>query len=244
MEGNPESERFVQVAQAEDPFTADALEAVLKGAGMSVLRTDHPRASGVEALGTGWALPWFELSVLEENVARARAAGGGRAAAAGGGGAGGGARGRGRGAGVGGLQAHEPVARAERVVRETASAAGPGVVDLPERDALHLPGVAGVTGEEVGELLVHHPVLPAARGVTEVGPAAALDDEPEVAHPGDAPGGVLAHHEEQRARRPAGGVGGDLAHRKHGERKPSGEARLGREARALARWSRPRPPGR
>ncbi len=72
MEGNPESERFVQVAQAEDPFTADALEAVLKRAGMSVLRTDHPGGSGVDALGTGWALPWFELSVLEENVARAR----------------------------------------------------------------------------------------------------------------------------------------------------------------------------
>jgi hypothetical protein len=72
MEGNPESERFVQVAQAEDPFTADALEAVLKRAGMSVLRTDHPGGSGVEALGSGWALPWFELSVLEDNVARAR----------------------------------------------------------------------------------------------------------------------------------------------------------------------------
>ena len=72
MEGNPESERFVQVAQAEDPFTADALEAVLKSAGMSVLRTDHPGTSGVESLGTGWALPWFELSVLEDNVARAR----------------------------------------------------------------------------------------------------------------------------------------------------------------------------
>jgi hypothetical protein len=72
MEGNPESERFVQVAQAEDPFTADALEAVLKRAGMSVLRTDHPGTSGVESLGTGWALPWFELSVLEDNVARAR----------------------------------------------------------------------------------------------------------------------------------------------------------------------------
>ena len=72
MEGNPESERFVQVAQAEDPFTADALEAVLKGAGMSVLRTDHPGTSGVEALGTGWTLPWFELSVLEDNVGRAR----------------------------------------------------------------------------------------------------------------------------------------------------------------------------
>jgi hypothetical protein len=72
MEGNPESERFVQVAQAEDPFTADALEAVLRGAGMSVLRTDHPGSVGVEALGSGWALPWFELSVLEENVARAR----------------------------------------------------------------------------------------------------------------------------------------------------------------------------
>jgi hypothetical protein len=72
MEGNPESERFVQVAQAEDPFTADALEAVLRRAGMSVLRTDHPGGSGVDALGTGWALPWFELSVLEENVTRAR----------------------------------------------------------------------------------------------------------------------------------------------------------------------------
>jgi len=69
MEGNPESERFVQVAQAEDPFTADAL----KKAGMAVLRTDHPGGSGVDALGTGWALPWFELSVLEENVTRARA---------------------------------------------------------------------------------------------------------------------------------------------------------------------------
>jgi Putative prokaryotic signal transducing protein len=72
MKGNPESERFVQVAQAEDPFTADALEAVLKAAGMAVLRTDHPGGSGVENLGTGWALPWFELSVLEEHVARAR----------------------------------------------------------------------------------------------------------------------------------------------------------------------------
>ncbi|HUM09970.1 MAG TPA: DUF2007 domain-containing protein [Myxococcaceae bacterium] len=72
MEGNPESERFVQVAQAEDPFTADALEAALRGAGMAVLRTDHPGGSGVEALGSGWALPWFELSVLEEHVARAR----------------------------------------------------------------------------------------------------------------------------------------------------------------------------
>ena len=72
MEGNPESERFVQVAQAEDPFTADALEAVLRRAGMSVLRTDHPGGSGVDALGSGWALPWFELSVLEENVTRAR----------------------------------------------------------------------------------------------------------------------------------------------------------------------------
>ncbi|HEY1908012.1 MAG TPA: hypothetical protein VGG91_18335 [Myxococcaceae bacterium] len=72
MEGNPDSERFVQVAQAEDPFTADALEAVLRRAGMSVLRTDHPGGSGVDALGSGWALPWFELSVLEENVARAR----------------------------------------------------------------------------------------------------------------------------------------------------------------------------
>ena len=56
MEGNPESERFVQVAQAEDPFTADALEAVLKAAGMSVFRSDHPGTSGVEALGTGWVL--------------------------------------------------------------------------------------------------------------------------------------------------------------------------------------------
>ena len=73
MEGNPESERFVQVAQAEDPFTADALEAALKKAGMAVLRTDHPGGSGVDALGTGWALPGFELSVLEENVTRARA---------------------------------------------------------------------------------------------------------------------------------------------------------------------------
>ena len=73
MEGNPESERFVQVAQAEDPFTADALEAALRKAGMSVLRTDHPSGSGVDALGSGWALPWFELSVLEENVTRARA---------------------------------------------------------------------------------------------------------------------------------------------------------------------------
>jgi hypothetical protein len=72
MEGNPDSERFVQVAQAEDPFTADALEAALRRAGMSVLRTDHPGGSGVDALGSGWALPWFELSVLEENVARAR----------------------------------------------------------------------------------------------------------------------------------------------------------------------------
>ncbi|HET6983575.1 MAG TPA: hypothetical protein VFI53_15640 [Myxococcaceae bacterium] len=72
MEGNPDSERFVQVAQAEDPFTADALEAALRRAGMSVLRTDHPGGSGVDALGTGWALPWFELSVLEENVSRAR----------------------------------------------------------------------------------------------------------------------------------------------------------------------------
>lgn len=72
MEGNPESERFVQVAQAEDPFTADALEAALKGAGIAVLRTDHPGTSGVEALGSGWALPWFELSVLENDVARAR----------------------------------------------------------------------------------------------------------------------------------------------------------------------------
>ena len=72
MEGNPDSERFVQVAQAEDPFTADALEAVLRRAGMSVLRTDHPGGSGVDALGSGWALPWFELSVLEENVARAK----------------------------------------------------------------------------------------------------------------------------------------------------------------------------
>ncbi|HVP62263.1 MAG TPA: hypothetical protein VMT11_17025 [Myxococcaceae bacterium] len=70
MEGNPESERFVQVAQAEDPFTADALEAVLRGAGMAVLRTAHP--ASVEALGSGWALPWFELSVLEEHVPRAR----------------------------------------------------------------------------------------------------------------------------------------------------------------------------
>jgi hypothetical protein len=73
MERNPESERFVQVAQAEDPFTADALEAVLRGAGMAVLRTDHPGSSGVEALGSGWALPWFELSVLEEHVTAARA---------------------------------------------------------------------------------------------------------------------------------------------------------------------------
>jgi hypothetical protein len=72
MEGNPDSERFVQVAQAEDPFTADALEAALRRAGMSVLRTDHPGGSGVDALGSGWALPWFELSVLEENVPRAR----------------------------------------------------------------------------------------------------------------------------------------------------------------------------
>jgi hypothetical protein len=72
MERNPESERFVQVAQAEDPFTADALEAVLKKAGMAVLRTDHPGGSGVDALGSGWALPWFELSVLEEHVTRAR----------------------------------------------------------------------------------------------------------------------------------------------------------------------------
>jgi Putative prokaryotic signal transducing protein len=72
MERNPESERFVQVAQAEDPFTADALEAVLRKAGMAVLRTDHPGGSGVEALGSGWALPWFELSVLEDHVAAAR----------------------------------------------------------------------------------------------------------------------------------------------------------------------------
>ena len=39
---------------------------------MAVLRTDHPGGSGVEALGSGWALPWFELSVLEDHVAAAR----------------------------------------------------------------------------------------------------------------------------------------------------------------------------
>jgi len=72
MEGNPESERFVQVAQEDDRFVADALEAMLRGAGMQVLRTEHPGTSGVEALGSGWALPWWELSVLEEHVARAR----------------------------------------------------------------------------------------------------------------------------------------------------------------------------
>ena len=70
MERNPESERFVRVAQAEDPFTADALEAVLRKSGWQL--RDHPGGSGVEALGSGWALPWFELSVLEEHVARAR----------------------------------------------------------------------------------------------------------------------------------------------------------------------------
>ena len=57
MEGNPESERFVQVAQAEDPFTADALEAVLKGAGMSVLRTDHPGIDSVIADARALDLP-------------------------------------------------------------------------------------------------------------------------------------------------------------------------------------------
>jgi hypothetical protein len=72
MEKHAQSERFIQVAQAEDPFTADALEAVLKKAGMAVLRTEHPGASGVEALGTGWALPWWELGVLEEHVEKAR----------------------------------------------------------------------------------------------------------------------------------------------------------------------------
>jgi len=72
MEKNAESERFIQVAQAEDPFTADALEAVLRKAGMAVLRTEHPAGSGVEALGTGWALPWWELAVLEEHVEKAR----------------------------------------------------------------------------------------------------------------------------------------------------------------------------
>lgn len=73
MEKRADSERFVQVAQAEDPFTADALEAALKREGMAVLRTEHPGASGVEALGTGWALPWWELGVLEEDVEKARA---------------------------------------------------------------------------------------------------------------------------------------------------------------------------
>ena len=34
--------------------------------------TKGPGGSGVDALGSGWALPWFELSVLEENVTRAR----------------------------------------------------------------------------------------------------------------------------------------------------------------------------
>jgi len=73
MEKKAESERFIQVAQAEDPFTADALEAVLRKAGMAVLRTEHPAGSGVDALGTGWALPWWELAVLEEHVEQARA---------------------------------------------------------------------------------------------------------------------------------------------------------------------------
>ena len=72
MEKHARSERFIQVAQVEDPFTADALEAVLRGAGMAVLRTEHPGGSGVEALGTGWALPWWELGVLEEHVETAR----------------------------------------------------------------------------------------------------------------------------------------------------------------------------
>ena len=39
---------------------------------MASCAADHPGGSGVEALGSGWALPWFELSVLEEHVARAR----------------------------------------------------------------------------------------------------------------------------------------------------------------------------
>src|SRR5262249_60211348 len=71
MEKNAESERFIQVAQAEDPFTADALEAVLRKAGMAVLRTEHPGGSGGEALGTGWALPWGELGALEGVVGKA-----------------------------------------------------------------------------------------------------------------------------------------------------------------------------
>jgi hypothetical protein len=72
MEGNTESGRFIQVDQVEDPFTTDALEAVLKQAGIPVIRTDHPGGSGVEALGSGWALPWWELSVPEGEADRAR----------------------------------------------------------------------------------------------------------------------------------------------------------------------------
>jgi hypothetical protein len=72
MEGNTESGRFIQVDQVEDPFTTDALEAVLKQAGIPVIRTDHPGGSGVEALGSGWALPWWELSVPEGDADRAR----------------------------------------------------------------------------------------------------------------------------------------------------------------------------
>jgi hypothetical protein len=72
MQGNTESGRFIQVDQVEDPFTTDALEAVLRQAGIPVLRTDHPGSGSVQALGTGWALPWWELSVPEQDVDRAR----------------------------------------------------------------------------------------------------------------------------------------------------------------------------
>lgn len=70
LPGEVDTRRFVRAGTVDDPMSADQVSRALDEAGIPVFARAR-RASSVDALTEGSTLPWWELLVPEEFVARA-----------------------------------------------------------------------------------------------------------------------------------------------------------------------------
>jgi hypothetical protein len=70
LPGERDTRTFVRAATAEDPLTAERYVEVLEAAGLNPLASAR-RAGSVDSLTTGTVLPWWELLVPEQELARA-----------------------------------------------------------------------------------------------------------------------------------------------------------------------------
>lgn len=71
IHGETDTRRFVRAGTVEDPLSAEQCTSALEAAGISVFARAR-RAGSVDTLTSGSTLPWWEVLVPEEHLAKAQ----------------------------------------------------------------------------------------------------------------------------------------------------------------------------